>query len=73
MSNKSTSKNDHHQNLVCPYCCEFTAKGGSGKVTMEKHISQCISTQKVKIPKIDTIKFKHFNNINRYFLWDTEK
>lgn len=64
MSNKSTSKNDHHQNLVCPYCCEFTAKGGSGKVTMEKHISQCISTQKVKIPKIDTIKFKHFNNIN---------
>ena len=64
MSNQHTSKKDHHQNLVCPYCCEFTAHGGQGKKAMEKHMEQCIGGQKVKIPKQEKIKFSHFNNIN---------
>jgi len=37
MSNRSSSKNDHHQNLVCPYCCEFQAHGGGGKEAKEIH------------------------------------
>ena len=64
MSNQSTSKKNHHQNLVCPYCCQFTAKGGNGKKAMDKHMEQCIGGQKVQIPNIDKIKFKHYNNIN---------
>jgi hypothetical protein len=64
MSNRSISKNDHHENLVCPYCCEFQAHGGKGKEAMEKHMSYCISGQKVQMPKNDKIKFSHFSNIN---------
>ena len=60
----STTKNTHTQNLVCPICCEFTAKGGSAKCTMAKHMDYCISGQKVEMPKDDTIKFRHYNNIN---------
>lgn len=63
-SNQSTSKKDHNKNLVCPYCCEFNAKGGSGKQAMERHIEQCIGGQKIKIPKQEKIKFNHFSNIN---------
>ena len=31
---------------------------------MEKHMKYCISGQKVEMPKDDTIKFRHYNNIN---------
>ena len=31
---------------------------------MEKHMSYCISGQKVQMPKNDKIKFSHFSNIN---------
>ena len=64
-SNQSTTKKDHNKNLVCPYCCEFTAHGGGGKKAMERHIEQCIGGQKVKIPKQEKIKFNHFSNINK--------
>jgi len=64
MSNCSSSKNDHHQNLVCPYCCEFQAHGGKEKEAMEKHMSYCISGQKVQMPKNDKIKICYFRNIN---------
>lgn len=64
-SNQSTTKKDHHKNLVCPYCCEFTAHGGGGKKAMERHMEQCIGGQKVKIPKQEKIKFSHFSNINK--------
>ena len=64
MSNKSSTKKDHHQNLVCPYCLNFTANGDGGQKAMERHQEQCIGGQKVQIPKQDKIKFSHFNNIN---------
>jgi hypothetical protein len=60
----SSTKNTHTQNLACPICCEFTAKGGSAKCTMAKHIEYCISGQKLEMPKDDTIKFRHYNNFN---------
>jgi len=67
---KRSSKNDHHKNRVCPYCCEFKSNGGGGDAAMEKHMSYCISGQRVEVPKIKEdgelpiIKFKHYNNIN---------
>jgi len=39
MSNRSISKNDHHENLVCPYCCEFQVHGGKRKEAMERHMT----------------------------------
>ena len=63
MSNRFI-KGDRHCNLVCPYCCEFQAHGGQGEKAMEKHMSYCITGQKVEMPKLDKIKFSHFSNIN---------
>jgi len=64
LSSKNTT-NNHAQNLVCPICCEFTAKGVSAKCTMAKHMEYCcISGQKDEMPKDDTLKFGHYNIIN---------
>ena len=53
------------KHLVCPICCEFQSHGTGGLNAMKKHMSYCISGQKVEMPKDDDeIKFKHFNNIN---------
>lgn len=50
--------------LVCPYCCEFTSNGTGAKNAMDKHMSYCITGQKVEMPNDDEIKFKHYNHIN---------
>jgi hypothetical protein len=44
-----------NKDLACPYCCEFTAKGGSAEFTVANHMDlrhmDCISVQKVEMPK----------------------
>jgi len=51
--------------LVCPYCCQFKSSGGDAKQALEKHLSYCISGQKVMMPKSNTYtQFKNFNHIN---------
>ena len=51
--------------LVCPYCCQFKTSGGDAKAALEKHLSYCISGQKVVMPKDNSfIEFKNFNHIN---------
>lgn len=56
---------DGVKHFTCPICCEFQSHGTGGENAMEKHMSYCISGQKVEMPKIkDEIKFSHFNNIN---------
>ena len=51
--------------LVCPYCCQFKSSGGNAKEALEKHLTYCISGQKVVMPKSKScIEFKNFNHIN---------
>ena len=51
--------------LVCPYCCQFRSSGGGSKNALEKHMSYCISGQKVSMPKPNSYtEFKNFNHIN---------
>ena len=62
--NKLVNKSGE-KHFVCPYCCEYTSNGGGGKNAMDKHMSYCITGQKVEMPKEDDeIRFKHFNHIN---------
>jgi hypothetical protein len=54
---------DDNRKMVCPYCCEFSSSGGDGRKAMDKHMSYCISGQKVEMPKEETfIKFKNLSN-----------
>lgn len=51
--------------MVCPYCCQFKSSGGNAKEALKKHLSYCISGQKVTMPKSNTYtNFKNFNHIN---------
>jgi len=56
---------------VCPYCCEFSSDGGGSQNAMDKHMSYCISGQRIEMPKVNIedntikpiIKFSHYNNL----------
>jgi len=62
--NRLMGENGTHK-LVCPYCCQFKSSGGDAKEALEKHLSYCISGQKVVMPKSKScIEFKNFNHIN---------
>ena len=37
------------KHYVCPYCCEFQSNGNGSKEAMDKHMSYCITGQKVQI------------------------
>ena len=52
------------RNMVCPYCCEFKTSGGNAKETMEKHMSYCLTGQRVVMPEVEKneIKFKNLGN-----------
>lgn len=54
------------KNMVCPYCCEFKSCGGGAKSAMDRHMSYCISGQKIEMPKEgeNILKFTHYSNIN---------
>ena len=58
-------RNDKNKNRVCPICCEFKSNGGDGDKALEKHMSYCISGQKLEIPKKESIKFINFNHMKK--------
>ena len=62
LSKQSNGQNNHHKNLVCPYCLEFQTCSGNSEEAMKKHQEFCISGQRCNMPKEDEIKFKRFSN-----------
>lgn len=62
--NRLMKSNDdnHNENFVCPYCCQFRTTSKEG---FEKHSKNCIAGQAVEMPKENSIiKFEHYSNIN---------
>lgn len=55
-----------YRNMICHHCLEFKSCGGGAKEAMEKHMSYCISGQRIEMPKEgeNILKFTHYSNIN---------